>query len=200
MPDSFTPEEFRQLMEPWDETERKIVEERLRTNFSREELEQFSPDEAATMAAALERLIPQDEGIDLVGFMDWATGKPLGRGDRRPGLPAEAELFHQGLRGLDQTSQARYHGHRFTTLPVEERDEVLRAVQEGRAEGDIWQAIPSDYFFQRFYGKALHGYFAHPKAWMRIGFMGAAYPEGYTWLGRAEVKARHERQIGWDRL
>jgi len=199
MPDRFTPEEFQQLMEPWDEVERTVAEERLLTNFSRANLEQFSADEAATMATALERLIPQDEGVDLVGFMDWATGKPLGRGDRRPGMPEEAVLFHQGLSGLDQTSQARY-GCRFQELAAEQRDEVLRAVQQGQAEGAVWQSIPGDYFFQRFYGKALQGYFAHPKVWMRIGFMGASYPEGYIWLGRAQVKQRHERQIGWDKL
>ena len=79
-----------------------------------------------------------------------------------------------------------------------QRDEVLQAIQEGQAEGEIWKRIPSKYFFIRFYGKALMGYFAHPKAWMRIGFPGPSYLEGYLWVNIGQVRQRHRRQPGWD--
>jgi hypothetical protein len=48
--------------------------------------------------------------------------------------------------------------------------------------------------------KALAGYLAHPDTWARIGFNGPAYPEGYAWIGTAEVVARHDGKPGWDRL
>jgi gluconate 2-dehydrogenase gamma chain len=199
MPDRFTPEEFKQLMEPWTPAMRELAENRMETNFARETIENFSEVETSTMRAAIRRLIPEDEGIDLVGFMDWAVEKPLGRGDRRPGMPGELELYRLGLLGLDQAAQAR-SGQDFRAHGGEEQDSVLSAVQNGSAPGAVWQQIPPDYFFERFYAKLLHGYFAHPRVWMRIGFMGASYPEGYTWVTKGQVKQRHERQIGWDRL
>ena len=33
-----------------------------------------------------------------------------------------------------------------------------------------------------------------------IGFMGAAYPEGYVWMNKGEVRQRHARALGWDTL
>jgi hypothetical protein len=197
MPDRFTLGEFQALMKHWDQVERQVIEERLSGNFSRPQLEQFSEDEAATLGAMLQRLIPQEEGVDLVGFLDWATGRPLGRSDRQPGMPDEPELFRLGLQGINQTSLARFGSH-FRELPGTQQDEVLQAIQEGQAEGEIWKRIPSKYFFIRFYGKALMGYFAHPKAWMRIGFPGPSYPEGYLWVNIGQVRQRHRRQPGWD--
>lgn len=199
MPDRFTENEFAALMKRWDETERQEIGERLRGNFSRPELEQFSRDEAATLRAALERLIPQREGVDLVGFLDWAVGKPLGRGDRQPGMPDEPEMFHLGLKGLDETASHRF-GRPFHAIAPDQRDDVLRAVQEGKSEGAAWRQMSGQGFFMRFYTKALLGYFAHPKAWMRIGFPGPAYPEGYLWVNSGQVKERHRRRAGWDRF
>jgi hypothetical protein len=199
MPDRFTPEEFDALMSPWDRRERSIIDERMRTSYTRERLEQFSEDEARTMRAMLERLIPQSEAIDLAGFIDWAAGRPLGRGDKAPGALEEVELFHKGLAAIDATAEER-HGARFDLLDAEKRDALLGEIQRGETEGDLWSAISSALFFKRFYSKALHGYFAHPRAWMRIGFPGASYPEGYVWVGLPQVKQRHDRQTGWETL
>jgi hypothetical protein len=74
---------------------------------------------------------------------------------------------------------------------------VLRAVQEGKAEGGVWRDIPSALFFRKLMQKAVAGYCAHPKVWMRIGFYGPAYPEGYVWVSAAEVQSRHERKPGY---
>ncbi|HEY0867019.1 MAG TPA: gluconate 2-dehydrogenase subunit 3 family protein [Fimbriimonas sp.] len=180
------PEEFRQLMEPWDARMAAVAEERMRGNYSRDRLEHFTDEEAATMRALLARLIPEDEGVDLVGWIDSAIGKPMGRGDWKPGMPPELELYQTGLRMLDELS-----GTRFAEAPGERQDEAIRHLREDEVGA---------YFFQRLYGKALHGYFGHPRVWMRIGFYGAAYPEGYAWLGRDQVRMRHERAPGWDRL
>jgi hypothetical protein len=199
MRSQYTPEEFDKLMETWDPAMRAIAQERLATNYSRDWLEHFDEAEAATMRALLKQLIPDDEGIDLVGFIDWAAGRPLGRGDKRPGMPDEVELFKLGLKGLDHTAQEQ-HGHSFRALDSSQQEALISSMANGSLSGGVWQEIPPDYFLERYYAKALHGYFAHPRVWMRIGFMGASYPEGYTWLSAAQVKMRHERHAGWDKL
>jgi hypothetical protein len=199
MPDSFTQEEFDRLMQPWDERERSIIEERMREGYSRDRLEQFSEPEARTMRAMLEQMIPQSEGIDLVGFIDQTAGQPFGRGDRSPGAPNEVDLFHAGLAAVEESARQR-HDVRFDELGAEERNELLGRIQRGEIKDGLWSTTSSATFFKRFYSKALHGYFAHPRVWMRIGFPGVAYPEGYVWLGLPQVRERHDRQTGWDTL
>jgi gluconate 2-dehydrogenase gamma chain len=194
-----SPNDFKQLQEPWDERMRAIAEERLRTNYAREKLENFTEEEAAIMRAALDRLIPQDEEIDLVGFIDGRLWDPLGRGDRGVGMPEEKEVLKIGLRGLDESAQTLF-ATPFIRLEGGQQDEILDQVQDNKAPGESWQQVPGDYFFHRLYSRALTGYYAHPRVWMRIGFYGASYPEGYAWLGRGQVKQRHERAVGWERL
>lgn len=199
MPDyKMPPEEFRKRMEGFDQQAIDVIEERLRTNFSREHYDVLSVDETATLEAMLDRLIPQENGrdkIDLVGFMDWAIPKPLGIGSREEGMPDEETLYHEGLRGVDETASAM-HGKRFVQLSEKQKDDVLRAIQEGTTEGDVWKRIPSDAFFRQLMSKAIMPYCAHPRTWMRIGFYGPAYPEGYVWVSPHEVKMRHEDKPG----
>ena len=199
MPDRFTAEEFNKLMSSWDPAMRSVAEGRMQTNYTREQLAHFTDLEAVTLRALLKRLIPEDEGVDLVGFLDWACARPLGRGDRRPGVPAEPELFKAGLAGLNELAQKRHNGL-FHELFGAQQDAIIEDVTRDRAEGESFSAFPSSYFFERIYAKALFGYFAHPRVWMRIGFMGASYPEGYTWLSQPTVEQRHERAVGWDFL
>jgi gluconate 2-dehydrogenase gamma chain len=193
------PDEFAQLQEPWDPKMLEIAEERMRSNYRRDKLEHFQ-DVALTMKAALDRLIPQAEDpIDLVGFIDGRIHDPIGRGDRQPGMPDEREAIRIGLEGLDETAQALHTKH-FKDLEPEQQDAILRMVQRDQAPGESWRRVPGSYFFERFYNRALAGFYAHPRVWMRIGFYGASYPEGYAWLGKAQVKQRHDRTPGWDRL
>jgi gluconate 2-dehydrogenase gamma chain len=199
MPDSFNAEEFAQLLKNWEPEELAIYNERMATNFSRAELENFTLTEAELMHSVLARLIPEQEGVDLVGFMDGHVEKNLGRGDRRPGMPPEKDLYKLGLAGIEQSAQAMY-GQPFRELAGGEQDEVLKSIQHDKAPGSTWGQISGSYFFERFYAKALHGYLAHPRVWMRIGFPGSAYPEGYVWVNKGEVRQRHERAPGWDTL
>jgi len=199
MPDPYSPEEFAQLLENWAPEERAIYDERMASNFGRANLENFTDEDAALMREVLKRLIPEDEGVDLVGFIDAYVDKPLGRGDRRPGMPESKELFKLGLQGVEQAA-TEMHGKGFRELGGDAQDAVLRALANGTAPGAVFREIPSDYFFERFYAKALHGYFAHPRVWMRIGFPGSAYPEGYVWVNKGETRMRHQRRIGWKTL
>lgn len=185
-------------MRPWDVAERSVVEDRMTTMFRRASLENFTMDEGRLMGALLARIIPQDEGIDLVGFMDRYADDSLGRGDKRAGMPQGAELIRIGLRGLAETCSSR--GIAFEDSPPDVQDEIIAEMQQGALRGGAWDQVPSDQFFLRFTSKALHGYYSHPLVWMRIGFPGAAYPEGYSWVGLAQVRARHDRKPGWDVL
>lgn len=197
--DSISWVEFRKRMKGFADEEYFTINERLKTNFSREKYDFLTEGEAKLLGAVLDRLLPQngaDEKIDLVGFLDWALPLPLGYGHRNEDMPDEQTVFHEGLKGIDQTANAMFSNRDFLQLPDGDKDRVLRAIQEGNAEGQVWARIPSSEFLKQLMQKAVAGYCAHPKTWMRIGFYGPAYPEGYVWVSNDEVKARHEKKPG----
>lgn len=193
--------ELEGFMRNWDDRARTLLVRRIEDRFRRTLLQHFSHDEGVLLKAALDRLIPQpaEEYLDLVGFIDWAVDKPLGRGDRQEGLPPEEVLFHAGLRGLQETAHAMF-GADFTALGGEQQDAVLAALQEGSAKGGVWREIPAQQFFIKLLTKALTGYCAHPFSWLRMGFPGPSYPEGYVWIDEAGVSARRRHVPGWKTL
>lgn len=194
-----TRDDLNGFMENWDPEVRKMLGKRMDEGFRRARLAEFSEAEALVLKAALERLVPragEDERIDLVGFLDEAVGKPYGRGDRQTGMPEEKELFHKGIAGITETAM-QMHGKRFEELPAERRDGVLKELQAGTAPGNTWKSIPSAHFFTKLLSKALVGYCSHPLAWLRMGFPGPSYPEGYVWVTHHTVPARRKHKPGW---
>jgi hypothetical protein len=171
--------------------ERAIVEERRRTGYRRERFEHLGGDLEIELRALLARLLPGvPESLDLAAFVDAHAEDPIGRGDRAPGLPANAELLRSGLRALADRGFARG--------PAEGQDRLISRMRRGEADDEL--GLPAKEFVDRLLVKALAGYLAHPDAWERIGFHGPSYPEGYAWIGRTGAARRHEGFPGADRL
>lgn len=171
--------------------ERVVIEARRAHGYHISELEHFGAELEAVLRALLARLLPGvPTGIDLAGFIDSHAGNPLGRGDRPPGVPPETELFTAGLHSLDQLG--------FATWSTEEQDRLIGRMRNGDADTEL--GLPAREFIDRLLNKALTGYLAHPDTWIRIGFTGPAYPDGYAWIGPAEAIARHRQVPGWASL
>lgn len=171
--------------------ERAVVEQRSSTGYRAGELNHFGGEVERTLRALLERLLPGVAGnIDLVAFIDQHAGTPLGRGDRRAGLPPEQDLLTSGLAVLTAAGFAEWSG-----------DDQLAAISRiRRGDADDEFGVPAKDFVDRLLDKALAGYLAHPDTWIRIGFTGPAFPEGHAWIGPAEAIARRSKKIGWDKL
>ncbi len=180
-------------MKPLDrlgEHERRIVRGRRREGYGDGVLHQLADHEDA-LRALLDALLPGVPlAIDLAAFVDAHTGRPLGRGDRPDGTPAEPELFRIGLGALSAAGLDAMDG--------EERRNLIGRMRHGDADDEL--GIPAKLFIDRLLDKALIGYLAHPDTWERIGFQGPAYPEGYAWIGPDEVVARRDRKPGWKSL
>ena len=171
--------------------ERAVIEERSATGYRRAALVRFGGRLETTLRALLERMLPGAPArIDLAAFVDQQADKPLGRGDRRAGLPPEPDLYAQGLAAL---ADAGFPGW-------SEGDQRALIARMRRGEADAELGLPSKDFIDRLLEKALVGYLAHPDTWVRIGFTGPAYPEGYAWIGPAEAIARDRKKFGWDKL
>lgn len=180
-------------MKPLDrmgDRERAVIEERRATGYGVPQLAHFGATDAV-LRTLLEQLLPGVPAtVDLAGFVDHHTGRPLGRGDRRAGLPPEPELFVAGLAALAEAG--------FTEMADADQQALIRRMRRGEADDEL--GLPAKDFVDRILDKALTGYLAHPDTWVRIGFGGPAYPEGYAWIGPAEAIARHNRRAGWERL
>lgn len=171
--------------------ERAIVEERRQTGYRRDRFEHFGGELEAALRALIERLLPgAPESIDLAAFVDAHADDPIGRGDRPPGLPPNAELLRSGLRALADRGFARG--------APDEQDRLISRMRRGEADDDL--GLPAKEFVDRLLVRALAGYLAHPDTWERIGFNGPAYPEGYSWIGRTGAARRHEKFPGAARL
>ena len=180
-------------MKPLDrigDRERSVIEERTSSGYAKPALEYFAETEDV-LRALLDRLLPGvAANIDLAAFVDSHADRAMGRGDRRDGLPPVPELFTAGLKALAQNG--------FVDETEAAQRALLQRMRRGEADGEL--GMPAKDFIDRLLDKALAGYLAHPETWIRIGFSGPAFPEGYAWIGPAQVVARHDKKAGWDKL
>ena len=180
-------------MKPLDrigDQERAVIDERTNTGYGTPALEHFA-DTADVLRALLDRLLPGvPANMDLASFVDSHASQPMGRGDRRDGLPPVPELFAAGLAALARAG--------FADMTEEDQRALIGRMRGGEADKEL--GMPALDFVDRLLDKALAGYLAHPDTWIRIGFGGPAYPEGYAWIGPAEAIARHDKKPGWDKL
>lgn len=170
--------------------ERDVVEVRRAHGYHTDDLRHFG-DLEETLRALLDRLLPGvASNIDLVSFVDAHVDAPLGRGDRRDGVPPTPDLLLHGVAALAEDG--------FRRMSEGEQRELIHRLRHGEEVGSVGEHGRE--FIDRLLEKALQGYLAHPDTWQRIGFNGPAYPEGYAWIGTAEVAARHDEEAGWDKL
>jgi len=120
----------------------------------------FTAEEAATVEAISERLIPtdQDPGAAWAGVVRYIDLQLATRFNFRP----FRELYRQGLRGVEQTSAALFHAA-FTQLTAEQQVAVLRALQRGQPPGEIWKKIPVRQFFDALLNHTMQGYYGDPR-------------------------------------
>lgn len=171
--------------------ERAVIEERTASGYGGTGIGHLGPDEVALLRTVLDLLLPGvPEHIDLAAFVDSHLATPLGRGDRRVGVPPEPELFSTSLHALRSAG--------FADRDAGAQRALIGRMRRGEADEEL--GVPAKEFVDRLLDKALTGYLGHPDTWIRIGFTGPAYPEGYAWIGSGEALARRREAPGWDRL
>lgn len=172
----------------WDDQSREVVRRRLeeipRIRF-------FTDDEACTLAAIAERIVPQpDRGeAEKVPIVPWISEKL--HEDKRDGyryeeLPPQREAWRLGLKGIDETAQALFNGKVFLNLDPLSKDDVLTQVARGDPPGGTWKRLSATRFFKDVLCSTIVKiYYAHPLAWNEIGYNGPSSPRGHVrvWEG-----------------
>jgi gluconate 2-dehydrogenase gamma chain len=161
----------------------------------------FTADEAATVEAAVDRLIPPDNrgpgGKDAgcAVYIDRQLAGPYGGSEglytRPPFMPgtasqgyqmpdAPAARYRRGLRALADYIKSNFAGKSFRDLAPEDQDKVLKGLESGSIG---LKDVKSADFFTLLLGNTQEGFFADPiyggnrdmASWKLIGFPGARY-------------------------
>jgi gluconate 2-dehydrogenase subunit 3-like protein len=172
----------------WDDQTREVVRNRLEEV---PEIRFFSEQEARTLAAVAERIIPQPdrseaEKVPIVPWIDEKLYEDRSDGYRYEELPPQPVVWRAGLAGINETSSALFSGKTFVELDPLSQDVVLRHIERGEALGATWEQLPPARFFTDVLSITIVKiYYAHPLAWNEIGYNGPSSPRGHVrkWEG-----------------
>ncbi len=145
----------------------------------------FSTQELRTLTAACARLLPQHSPLvpEIVAGLI-AEGLPAGKGDgwRYDVLPPDEETFHRGLQALDAAGN-------FTALEPDAQDAMLRAVSRGEAEGDQWETLDGQRFFEELLVAVTERYVSDPRVQEQMRYTGFADAAGWRAIGLNEAES-----------
>jgi gluconate 2-dehydrogenase gamma chain len=128
--------------------------------------------EAATLAAAVDRIIPPDEdvGASQAGVVVFIDRQLATRQKDR------VAFWRAGLHGLEATARGK-HGKEFAELPVEDQDGLLRELEAGKPEETGWGDVDPAEFFAALRRHTMMGYYGDPRhggnrgrvSWVMLG-------------------------------
>jgi gluconate 2-dehydrogenase gamma chain len=136
----------------------------------------FTVEEARTVEAVCERIIPADEepGAAWAGVTHYIDRQLVGH------FKPDQKTYRLGLAAVDRTSRA-LHGARFADLSAEKQSAVLTALEQNSVPAGAWQGVEPRPFFnmmvthtmQGFYGSPRHGGNREAVSWRMIGLPAA---------------------------
>lgn len=186
----------------WDDATRAVVFKRVNEPPP---IRFFNPEEAATLAAVCDRVMPQDDRDDahripLVNGIDARLHANRTDGYRYEKMPPDREAHKLGLQAIDQIAR-HIGGQRFVELGPLDQDKVLKSIHDGKppAAQEIWDKMPIIRYWLLLVQDVVEQYYAHPYAWDEIGFGGPAYPRAYVRLERGQPEPWEvaEKRYDW---
>ena len=186
----------------WDTATRRLIEERV----SRQKpIRFFTPDEARTMYAVVDRILPQDDRTDerripILPSIDERLYENRLDGYRFEDMPPDQEAYRIAARAFEEMAQT-LHGRAFHELERREQEKILKSIhhKNPQAAQQSWKQMNIERFWTMLVSDVVAVYYAHPWAWDEIGFGGPAYPRGYMRLeeGEPEPWEVEEQRYEW---
>jgi gluconate 2-dehydrogenase gamma chain len=169
----------------------------------------FTPQEAATVEAFVDRLIPPDpetpggKDCGCAVFIDRQLAGPYGRNEafymqgpfqegtkqQGPQSPdTRAQQYRKALAALDGACRSKFGGKSFAGLSGEQQDEVIKGLEDGSF---VLSGFKPEAFFGMILTDTRNGFLSDPiyggnknlAAWKMIGFPGAHY-DYRDWIDR----------------
>ncbi len=122
--------------------------------------------EARVVQAIAEQVIPADQDAgagdaDVVNYIDRQLAGVFAR---------HQETYRKGIVGIQQTSAIMFDGD-FETLEWPQQTEVLRTLENGEAEGVIWETESAQSFFELIRDQTMQGFYGSPRHGGNRGFV-----------------------------
>ncbi len=187
----------------WDGATRRLVEKRLSES---KPIRFFTPAEAGTMQAVLDRILPQEDRlpaqrIPLLPSLDERLYTNRIEGYRYEDMPSDQQAYRWAAEAFEAMAREAY-GIPFTQITVTSQEILLKSLHDGAplAAKDLWQRMNIERFWTLLVSDACSAYYAHPWAWNEVGFGGPAYPRGYMRLeeGEPEPWEVGEQRYEWN--
>jgi hypothetical protein len=186
----------------WDAATRKLIAERM---SPAKPIRFFTEHEAQTLAAVMDRILPQDDRIEerriaLLPVLDDRLFLNKIDGYRYEDMPPDQEAYRLAARAFDAMAQ-ELHNKPFHSLGVMEQERILQSVHhaEPLAAHALWKQMNIERFWAMLVGDCCSAYYQHPWAWDEVGFGGPSYPRGYMRLeeGEPEPWEKGETRYAW---
>lgn len=148
-----------------------------------DQLTLLTREEARTMEAVLDRLLPRDTQTAMPGASDLDVVVFVDRTFAAKEWDFYRKMFRDGLRYLDKESRKRHAGKRFRDLGVAEQDALLADFQSGRVNTKFptarWFTYIHTFALEGYWGDPIHGGNRDKLAWSAVGFIpGCPTPSG----------------------
>lgn len=142
----------------------------------------LTAEEQSIAAALCDRLLDLDDDcpIPVVAMIDARLAEQETDGWRYQDMPEDGQAWRLSLAGLKADAAHRFQLP-FTQLAPEQRDTLIRAVQD--LGSTPWHEMPAVHVWSLWTRYACTAFYSHPYAWDEIGFPGPAYPRGYKNIG-----------------
>ncbi|MBS1814133.1 MAG: gluconate 2-dehydrogenase subunit 3 family protein [Acidobacteria bacterium] len=186
----------------WDQATRDVV---LRRVEYVPPIRFFNEQEAATMLAVVDRILPQEDRlpstrIPLLPGLDERLFENRLEGYRYEDMPPDQEAYRIAARAFEAMAQ-ELHGQSFHLLPTLQQEEILQSIHDGKplAASQLWNRMNVERFWMLLVSDCCAAYYSHPWAWDEIGYGGPAYPRAYMRLteGEPEPWEKGEQRYQW---
>ena len=141
----------------------------------------FTAEEFALLRAVTDCLVaqPADARLaDVATMMDNRLAAQTGPGWRFNELPADGTAYKTGLKGISESALLLHHKN-FADLSREEKNNLLKTVQQGNAPGETWKTFPATRFFELMLTETTEHFYSHPAAQQEINYTGFADAQGW---------------------
>lgn len=186
----------------WDAATREVVLNRVNHIPP---IRFFTAEEAATMQAVINRVLPQEDRADgmritILPGLDERLFLNRIEGYRYEDMPSDQEAYRLGAKAIEAMAQ-ELHAKPFHALGTLQQETILQSLHDAEpvAARELWGRINIKRFWAMLVSDCCTLYYAHPFAWDEIGFGGPAYPRGYMRLeeGEAEPWEVDEKRYEW---
>src|SRR6185437_6991451 len=128
----------------------------------------FTPDEARTMYAVVDRILPQDDRTDerripILPSIDERLYENKLDGYRFEDMPPDQEAYRIAVHAFEEMAQT-LHSRAFHELSVREQEEILESIHKAKPQAaqELWKRMNIERFWAMLVTDVVSIYYAHP--------------------------------------